>query len=916
MFSYKKKPVFSSPNIRVGRQLLKQLDAHYNRKDVGSKFAALQNLLDFRVAKGKWEGVEKHIDGVVQRINTLIDTGVTLDSDLMVCILLHSLPAEYHTMVSSITGQGCAITIDEVRIRAIAEEGRLRRTEYETALPVMGKHQSKYVKPGKKPRANGEGVTCFNCGKVGHFQRKCPEKKKSRTEVAAVVTPLTSDVEERPSKRFKEDPMECDLELGEIKSYRSPPKAAVVAEEKVVAKVPAVAEEKKVEKPPKASVNVNSMTSVEAEVLGGLTWAEARAKRPEDWIDWGKEERLEYIFLTYPKYDGLLAPGGREIFKRKLFFAYKREVDAKKAKDQAKMAAQGKRNVVKAKVEAKAMEVKDTKEETVLVTNTVGLENKTSSNYVFVIDSGATAHMVGSPELLSNFSVERSAIQQAEKGRGLESRGRGLFKGVILQNNVGLSLRDVMLVPSMGFNIISVRMLCTKGYQVIFERDTCVVRKNGSEIFRTCKSNGLYKIVVRNTLSTVGEKALAMVSSNSELKLWHDRLGHLNEDEVRRMLPKRKLGAEKLNCISCIEGKMSRSNFKRRDSRSTVKFGLVHSDVCGPFETITIGGYKYFVTFIDDFSGYCVAYLIRHKSEVFGKFKELFEFVKNKYQCTISILRSDNGGEYLSKNFENYLKENGIESQTSTAYTPQQNGVAERMNRTLQDSMRSMLMEAKLSKQYWGYALKCAVFVRNLCQSTSTKRKAPFEMLTGEAPKLEKLHVFGCICYAHIAKELRSKLDPRAIRCIFLGYSEQSSGYIVQIIETAKISVFRDVKFLETEFLSTERKVEQPLKKVEFSDNVIYHEIPARQRAIPEVFQIPRVGRQESTESTSPMDASSSLIDSLATSSPIDSLATSTTGANYSERQRTLKVRMSRHSKMHSLPFQKTVQAVTTREMI
>ena len=128
---------------------------------------------------------------------------------------------------------------------------------------------------------------------------------------------------------------------------------------------------------------------------------------------------------------------------------------------------------------------------------------------------------------------------------------------------------------------------------------------------------------------------------------------------------------------------MARGPFRSRNGKHEELFGLIHSDVCGPFEENAIGGYRYFVTFIDDKSRYTVVYLIHTKSEVLQKFKNFEALVGNKYQRPIKILRSDNGGEYLSKDFDEFLKVKGIEKQFSVAYTPQQNGVAERMNRTL-----------------------------------------------------------------------------------------------------------------------------------------------------------------------------------------------------------------------------------------
>ena len=178
--------------------------------------------------------------------------------------------------------------------------------------------------------------------------------------------------------------------------------------------------------------------------------------------------------------------------------------------------------------------------------------------------------------------------------------------------------------------------------------------------------------------------------------------------------------------------------------------------------------FRYFVTFIDDKSWYTVVYLIHTKSEVLQKFKNFEALVGNKYQRPIKILRSDNGGEYLN-DFDEFLKAKGIEKQFSVAYTPQQNGVAERMNRTLVECARTMMIHANLPKKYWGYAVMSAAYIRNRCQSRVLDGKSAFELADGRKPDLENMKVFGCVCYAHVPDEKRKKLDVKAMKCIFLG---------------------------------------------------------------------------------------------------------------------------------------------------
>jgi transposase InsO family protein len=364
----------------------------------------------------------------------------------------------------------------------------------------------------------------------------------------------------------------------------------------------------------------------------------------------------------------------------------------------------------------------------------------------------------------------------------------------------------------MGLNIISVEKLCKSGYKVIFDNEICMISDKSNQIIaKARKQYGLYQLEVRVTAQN--EQVLAIANRRDDLCLWHNRLAHVNEKLVRQMIRRQDLEKERLNCTSCIQGKMARSEFSRSNSKSSRRYELVHTDVCGPFEENAIGEYRYFVTFIDDYSKYCFVYLIRQKSEVFTKFKELYNEAENS-GLKISILRSDNGGEYTSKEFDKFLKEKGVTHQFSIPYLPQQNGVAERMNRTLQDAVRSMIVGAQLSKTYWGYAVRCAAYVRNRCMTQRNNTMSPLEILKKVESNWKDFRIFGCICYAHVPKEKRSKLDVRAEKCIFLGYSEVSKGYIVQEVDSGRSLVARDVKFFEDQFINKlmEEQDKEPLK--------------------------------------------------------------------------------------------------------
>ena len=210
------------------------------------------------------------------------------------------------------------------------------------------------------------------------------------------------------------------------------------------------------------------------------------------------------------------------------------------------------------------------------------------------------------------------------------------------------------------------------------------------------------------------------------------------------------------------------------------------------------GGYRYFITFTDDFSRYGYIYLMRVKSESFEKFKEFKSEVENQLNRKIKTLRSDRGGEYLSHEFTDYLKECGIVSQRTPPGTPQWNGVSERRNRTLLDMVRSMTCEAQLPPNLWGYALETAVFILNRVPSKSV-RKTPYEIWKGRVPNMSFLKIWGCEVF--VKKLTSDKLEPKSDKCFFVGYPKETKGYYFYHPSENKVVVARTGVFLEKEFL-------------------------------------------------------------------------------------------------------------------
>ncbi|KAJ9539063.1 hypothetical protein OSB04_031796 [Centaurea solstitialis] len=261
---------------------------------------------------------------------------------------------------------------------------------------------------------------------------------------------------------------------------------------------------------------------------------------------------------------------------------------------------------------------------------------------------------------------------------------------------------------------------------------------------------------------------------------------------------------------------MTKQPFNKDNERANDLLGIIHTDVCGPFSHEARGGYRYFITFTDDFSRYGYVYLMRHKSEAFERFKEFQSEVQNQLVKKIKFLRSDRGGEYLSQEFNNHLIECGIVSQLTPPYTPQMNGVSERRNRTLLDMVRSMMCRSSLPVSFWGHALETAAHILNKVPTKSVE-KTPYEIWTSKKPKLSFLKIWGCEVY--VKRPTSEKLKPKSDKCFFVGYPKTTVGYYFYNPTENKVFVARGGDFLEDKFLNQEdTRNDVDLQEVEEDD--------------------------------------------------------------------------------------------------
>ena len=227
---------------------------------------------------------------------------------------------------------------------------------------------------------------------------------------------------------------------------------------------------------------------------------------------------------------------------------------------------------------------------------------------------------------------------------------------------------------------------------------------------------------------------------------------------------------------------------------------MIHSDLWGIAPVISYAQYKYFITFIDDYSRFTSVYFLRSKDEAFTAFQFFHAFIQTQISSNIKILRSDNGGEYTSHLFQEFMQENGILSQMSCASTPQQNRVAERKNRHLLDVVHTLMLESCMPSRFWCEALSTVVHLINCLPSHVLNNDSPFLRLFGKPPNYSNLRTFGCICYVHLSQQERTKLTAQSVKCAFLGCSSHQKGFLCYDPNLHRILVSRNVIFQENAY--------------------------------------------------------------------------------------------------------------------
>jgi len=447
------------------------------------------------------------------------------------------------------------------------------------------------------------------------------------------------------------------------------------------------------------------------------------------------------------------------------------------------------------------------------------------------LDSGCSQHMLPDRSSFAAYtSVDGPDVALGDNSR-IRTTGAG-STAVQTSQGYDIVLDDTLHVPALGKGLLSVGQLTAapEHYKLLFDGDAAMIfaAKDFSaprgKILGTVRKgvDNMYKVGVSAPWTTSGtaqapssrkrpvpiQSLFARRGSSAPSHVWHERFGHLNERDLARIVRHvqgmtvtpgpRRTG----QCEPCILGKMQRAPFPTRPSRTSRTGELIHTDLKGPLSMMGKGGHRYFVTYLDDFSDYAFVYFLRHKSEQFAAFKEFESMLRTQHGAAICAIQSDNGGEYMSAEFQLHLRAGGILHRTTVPGDSEQNGKAERINRTLMECAESMRIAAGLPPSTWTWSVSAAARLRNVrpC-SNQPDRRTPYESLTGHKPDVSYLRIFGSDCWARVPdKPHRRSLSQRARRAVFIGYETGKAAYKLYDVDSSKIFFSRDVIFNEGEF--------------------------------------------------------------------------------------------------------------------
>ena len=438
-----------------------------------------------------------------------------------------------------------------------------------------------------------------------------------------------------------------------------------------------------------------------------------------------------------------------------------------------------------------------------------------------LFDSGSTRHISPYRDRFETLkSIPPKSFAAANKQRFDATAVGDMIIEVL--NGVAVSqlrLTEVLFSPEVGYTLVSIGRLDELGYSVTFADGICTICDPADDVIGQIPKSerGLYRVVHEHDSGS----ANSAVETITVMEL-HRRMGHIAPSVARRLAENGLVSGVKVDlssgenvfCESCVYAKATRKPIakERQGERAKEFAGEVHTDLWGPAPVETFGGRRYYISFTDDKTRLTYLHLLRQKSEALAAYKGFESWCQTQHGAHVKVLHSDRGGEYLGKEFIMHLKAAGTEQKLTVHDTPQHNGVAEHLNRTLLEKVRAMLHDSGLPRSLWGEAVRHAIWLKNRTPTKALDGGTPLEAATGKKPDLTNVRAWGSRILVRV--EGGSKLEGRAVEGRWVGIDEASTnGCRVYWPDRRTVTVKRNVYWdtSDAESLSREGEGESTL---------------------------------------------------------------------------------------------------------
>lgn len=453
----------------------------------------------------------------------------------------------------------------------------------------------------------------------------------------------------------------------------------------------------------------------------------------------------------------------------------------------------------------------------------------------WIVDSGASSHMTPNKSIIQDYLkfTEPKEIMLGD-GKLTEAFGQGTI--YFRSDEFSGELQQVLWVPELTENLFSVGRALSQGSEVRFVNDPPEVHFIKENTIKLRGKKGDRSLFVLNLIPILNQIGSALVGAS--MREWHQRFAHMNENSIRELLAKNAVTGLKVQeaqvkrCSNCAAGKMCRTHHpSRSDISASEASAVLCIDTVGPISTPSLSRCKYFVLATEEYSNFKLIEFVRAKSDVGSALKQIVTRTELQSKRPVKKIVTDNGSEYVNLALSSWLDERGIVHETSAQYTPEQNGRAERANRTIIEGIRTLLHSCKftddhMKQQSWAEAANTVVYTTNLLLSPRSKEKTRFELFTGKKPDVAHLRTFGQRAMVRIPDSQRSgKYSEKAVECFFLGYTDRRNTYRLFTKDTVEpVTISCDVVFTtdggtseDSEYSPTEAVINLDVSP-EFSD--------------------------------------------------------------------------------------------------